>query len=89
VFENRVLIIIFGTKRDDVTGECRKLHNEELYNLYSSPDIIRKVKSRRMRWEGLVSGMGEDRIVYKVLVGKPEGKRTLGRPRRRWELVSE
>jgi hypothetical protein len=78
LFENTVLIIIFGTKRDDVTGEWRKLHSEELYNLYSSPNIIRRVKSRRMRWDGLVSGMGEERIVYKVLVGKTEGKRTLG-----------
>jgi hypothetical protein len=89
VFENRVLRRIFGPKRDDVTGEWRKLHNEELHNLYSSPEIIRKVKSRRMRWEGLLSRMGEERIVYKVLVGKPEGKRTLGRPRRRWEMGSE
>jgi hypothetical protein len=68
-----------------VTGEWRKLHNEELHNLYSSPDIIREVKSRRMRWAGHVARMGEERKVYKVLVGKPEGKRPLGRPRRRWE----
>jgi hypothetical protein len=85
VFENRVLRIIFGPKRDEVTGEWRKLHNEELYNLFSSPDIIRQVKSRRMRWAGHVARMGEDRKVYKVLVGKPEGKRPLGRPSRRWE----
>jgi hypothetical protein len=85
VFENRVLRRIFGSKRDEVTGEWRKLHIEELHNLYSSPDIIRQVKSRRMRWEGHVARMGEDRKVYKVLVGKPEGKRPLGRPRRRWE----
>jgi hypothetical protein len=76
VFENRVLRRIFGPKRNEVTGEWRKLHNEELHNLYSSPDIIRQVKSRRMRWAGHV---GEERKVYKVLVGKPEGKRPLGR----------
>jgi hypothetical protein len=68
-----------------VTGEWRKLHNEELHNLYSSPDIIRQVKSRRMRWAGHVARMGGERKVYKVLVGKPEGRRPLGRPRRRWE----
>jgi hypothetical protein len=78
VFENRVLRRIFGPKRDEVTGELRKLHNEELHNLYSSPDIIRQVKSRRMRWTGHVARMGEERKVYKVLVGKPEGKRPLG-----------
>jgi hypothetical protein len=86
VFENRVLRRIFGPKRDEVTGEWTKLHNEELHNLYSSPDIIRQIKSRRMRWAGHVGRMGEERKkVYKVLVGKPEGKRPLGRPRRRWE----
>jgi hypothetical protein len=85
VFENRVLRGIFGPKRDEVTGEGRKLHNEELRNLYSSRDIIRQVKSRRMRWAGHVARMGEERKVYTVLVGKPEGKRPLGRPRRRWE----
>jgi hypothetical protein len=85
VFENRVLRRIFGPKRDEVTGEWRKLHNKEVHNLYSSPDIIRQVKSRRMRWAEHVARMGEDRKVYKVLVGKPEGKRPLGRPRRRWE----
>jgi hypothetical protein len=68
-----------------VTGEWRKLHNEELHNLYSSPDIIRQVKSRRVRWVGHVARMGEDRKVYKVLVGKTKGKRPLGRPRRRLE----
>jgi hypothetical protein len=83
VFENRVLRRIFGPKRDDVTGEWRKLHSEELHNLYSSPDIIRQVKSRRMRWAGHVARMGKEGKVYKVLVGKPEGKRPLGRPRRR------
>jgi hypothetical protein len=66
-------------------GEWRKLHSEELHNLYSSPDIIRQVKSRRMRWAGHVAHIGEERKVYKVLVGKPEGKRPLGRPRHRWE----
>jgi hypothetical protein len=85
VFENRVLRRIFGPKRDEVTGEWRKLHSEELHNLYSSPDIIRQVKSRRMRWAGHVTRMGEERKVYKVLVGKPEGKRPFGRLRRRWE----
>jgi len=81
----RVLRRIFGPKRDEVTGEWRKLHNEELNNLYSSPDIVRVIKSRRMRWSGHVACMGEGRGVYRVLVGKPEGKRPLGRPRHRWE----
>jgi hypothetical protein len=85
VFENRILRRIFGPKRDEVTGEWRKLHNEELHNLYSSPDIIRQVNSRRMRWAGHVARMGEERKVYKVWVGKPEGKRPLGSPRRRSE----
>jgi hypothetical protein len=85
VLENRVLRRIFGPKRDEVTGEWRKLHNVELHNLYSSPDIIRQVKSRRMRWAGHVARMGEDRKVNKILVGRPEGKRPLGRPRRRRE----
>jgi hypothetical protein len=85
VFENRVLRRIFGPKGDNVTGEWRKLHSEELHNWYSSPDIIRHVKSRRMRWTGHVARMTEERKVYKVLVGKPEGRRPLGRPRRRWE----
>jgi hypothetical protein len=76
---------IFGPKRDEVTGEWRKLHSEELHNLYSSPDIIKQVKSRRMRWAEHVARMEEEKKVYKVLVGKPEGKRPLGRPRRRWE----
>jgi hypothetical protein len=80
---NRVLRRIFGPKKDEVMGEWRKLHNEELHNLYSSPDIISK--SRRMMWAGHVARMGEERKVYKVLVGNPEGKRPLGRPRRRWE----
>jgi hypothetical protein len=86
VFENRVLRRIFGPKRDEVTGEWRKLHNEELNTLHSSPDIIRKIKSRRMRWAGHVARMGEERKVYKVLVGKPEGKRPFGRPRHRWKV---
>jgi hypothetical protein len=85
VFENRVLRRIFGPKRHDVTGEWRKLHNGELHNLYSSPDIIRQIKSRRMRWAGYVARMGDGRNVYRVLMGKPEGKSPLGRPRRRWE----
>jgi hypothetical protein len=75
---------IFGPKRDEVTGEWRKLHNEELHNLYSSPNIIRMIKSRRMRWAGHVARMGEKRNAYRILVGKQEGKRHLGRPRRRW-----
>ena len=76
---------VFGPKRDEVTGECRKLHNEELSVLYSLPNIVRVVKSRRMRWAGHVACMGEGRGVYRVLLGKPEGKRPLGRPRHRWE----
>jgi hypothetical protein len=85
VFESRVLRGIFGPKRDEVTGEWRKLHSGELHNLYSSPDIIRQIKSRRMRWAGHVARMGEGRKLYGVLVGKPKGKRRLERPRRRWE----
>jgi len=85
VFENGVLRRVFGPKRDEVTGEWRKLHNEELSDLYSLPNIVRVVKSRRMRWAGHVARMGQGRVVYRVLVGKPEGKRPLGRPRRRWE----
>jgi hypothetical protein len=84
VFENSVLRRIFGPKRDRVTGGWRKLHNDELYNLYSSPSIIRIITSRRMRWAGHVARMGEKRNVYRLLVGKPEGKKPLGRPRRRW-----
>ena len=83
VFENRVLKRIFGPKRNEVTGEWRKLHNEELNDLYCSPSIVRMIKSRRMRWAGHVVRMGERRGVYRVLVGKPEGKRPLRRPRRR------
>jgi hypothetical protein len=80
----RVLRKIFGPKRDGVTGGWRKLHKEELHNLYSSPIIIRIIKSRRMRWAGHVARMGEKGNVYRLLVGKPEGKRPLGRPRHRW-----
>jgi hypothetical protein len=84
VFENRVLRRIFGPKIDKVTREWRKLHNEEHRDLYSSPSIIRIIKSRRMRWASHVARMREKRNVYRLLVGKPEGKRALGRPRRRW-----
>ena len=84
VFENRVLRKVFGPKRDEVTGEWRKLHNE-LNDLYSLPNILRVVKLRRMRWAGHGVRTGEDRGVHRVLVGKPEEKRPLGRPRRRWE----
>jgi hypothetical protein len=86
VFENRVLRRIFEPKRDEVTGEWRKLHNEELNDHYCSPSIVRRmIKSRRMRWVGHIERIGERRDVCKGLVGKPEGKRPLGRPRRRWE----
>ena len=85
VFENRMLRRIFGPKRDEVTEEWRKLHNEELNDLHFSHNIVRVIKSRRIRWAGHVARMGERRGIYRVLVGKPEGKRTLGRPSRRWE----
>jgi hypothetical protein len=78
VFENRVVRRVFGPTRDEVTGEWRKLHNEELNDLYSSPNIVRVIKSRRMRWAGNVARMGERRGVYRVLVGKLEGKRPPG-----------
>jgi hypothetical protein len=84
VTENRVLKEIFGLKRDEVVGGLRKLHNEKLHNLYSPPSIIRMIKPRRMRWMGHVARMGEKRNAYRILVGKPEGKRPLGRPRCRW-----
>ena len=84
MFENMVLRRIFGPRTDEVTGERRRLHNEELNDLYSSPNIVRVIKSRRMRWVRHVASMGEERGVYRVLVGKPEEKRLLGRPRRRW-----
>jgi hypothetical protein len=85
VFENRVLRRVFGHRRDEVTGEWRKLHNEELNDLYSLPNIVRVVKSRRMRWAGPGARMGDERVVHRVLVGTPEGKRPLGGPRRIWE----
>jgi hypothetical protein len=85
VFENRVLRRIFGPKRDEVIEVWRKLHNDELHNLYGSPSIIRMVKSRRMKWEGHVAPMGEKRNAYRILVGKPKGRRLLGTPRCRWE----
>jgi hypothetical protein len=84
VFENRVLRRIFGPNSEE-GGSWRKLHNDDLHCLYSSPNIVRVIKSRRMRWAGHVARMGEGRGVYRVLVGRPEGKRPLGRPRRRWE----
>jgi hypothetical protein len=92
VFENRVLRGIFGPKRDEVTGEWRKLHSGELHNLYASTNIVRQIKSRRMRWAGHVARMGEGRNVYRVLVGKPEGKSHLkdqgvdGRMGSKWTL---
>jgi hypothetical protein len=85
IFENRVLRRIFGPKTDEVTGEWRRLHNKELYALNSSRNIIRVIKSRRLRWAGHVVCMGERRGAYRSLVGKPEGRRPLGRPRHRWE----
>jgi hypothetical protein len=84
VFQKRVLRRKFGPKRDEVTGKWRKLHNEQLHNLYSSPHVIRMIKSRRMRWAGHAARIGERRSAYRISVGKPEGKRPLGRPRRRW-----
>jgi hypothetical protein len=85
VFENRVLRRIFGPKRDTVIGGWRKLLNEELHNLYGSPNIIRTIKLRRMRWAGHVALMGEKSNAYRILIGKPEGKRLVRRPRCRWE----
>jgi len=84
VFENMVLRRIFGPRSEEVTGEWRRLHNGELNDLYCSPNIVWVIKSRRMRWAGHVARMGEERGVYRFLVRKPEGKRPLGRPRRRW-----
>jgi len=84
VFENMVLRRIFGPRRDEVMGEWRRLHNEELNDLYSSPNIVRVIKSRGMRWAGHVAHMGEERAAYRILVGKPEGKRPMRRPRHRW-----
>ena len=83
-FKNMVLRRIFGPRREEVTEELRRLHNEELNDLYSSPIVVRVIKSRRMRWAGYVARMGEEREVYRVLVGKPEGRRPLERCRRRW-----
>jgi hypothetical protein len=83
VFENKVLRRIFGPRRDEVTGDWRRVHNEELNDLYSS-NIVWVIKSRRMRWAGRVARMGEERGAYRVLVAKLEGKRPMGRPRRRW-----
>jgi hypothetical protein len=85
VFENGFLRRTFEPTRNEVTGEWRKLHSDELHILYSSPNIIRQIKSRRMGWAGHAACMGEERKLYKVLVGKPKGKRPLGRPRCRWE----
>jgi hypothetical protein len=85
LFENRVLRRISAPQIDEATGERKKLHNEEFHILYSSPNVIRQIKSRRMRWAGHVARIGEERNVYKVLVAKREGKRPLGRPTRRWE----
>jgi len=83
-FGNTVLRRIFGPRRDKVTGEWRRLHNEELNDLYSSPNIVWVIKLRRMRWAGHVAHMGKERRVYRILAGKPEGRRPLGRPKRRW-----
>ena len=83
VFENMTLRI-FGPRRDEVTGEWRRLHNKELNDLYCSPNILWVIKSRRMRWAGHVARMGEERVLCRSLVGKPEGRRPVGRPRRRW-----
>ena len=85
MFENKALRKIFGAKRDEITGEWRKLLNAELHALYSLPNIIRNLKSRRLRWAGHVAHMEQSRNAYRVLVGKPESKRSVGRPRHRWE----
>ena len=84
MFENMLLRRIFGPRRDEVMGEWRRLHNKELNDLYSSPNIVQVIKSRGMRWAGHVAHMGEERRVYRVLVGKLEGRRPLGRPRHKW-----
>jgi hypothetical protein len=84
VSDNKVLRRIFGLKRDELTGDWRKLHSEELHNLYSPANTVRQIESRTMRWAGYVARVGEERV-YKALVGKPEGKRPLGRPMHRWE----
>jgi hypothetical protein len=85
VFENRVLRRVFGPKTNEVTGGWRNLHNEELHGLYSSPGIVEEINARKIRWAGHVARMGEVRGAYNILVGRPEGRRQLGRPRRRWE----
>ena len=85
MFENKVLRKIFGAKRDEITGEWKKLHNAELHALYYSPNIIRSLKSRRLIWAGNVARTEQSRNAYRVLVRKPEGQRPLGRPRRIWE----
>jgi hypothetical protein len=85
VFENRVLRRIFGPKRDKVTGEWRRLHNEEFNDLYSSPNIIWLIKSRRLRWAGHVARMNKGSGAYRILVWRPQGRRPLGRPKHRWE----
>jgi hypothetical protein len=87
VFENRVPKRIFGPRRAKLTGEWRKLHNEELNDFYTSPNIVRVIKSRRIKWAGHVARMGKKRGVYRVLVGKPKGNRPLGRHRRRWNII--
>ena len=84
MYQNMVFRRIFGHRRDEVTGELRRPHNEELNDLYCSPNIVREIKSRRMRWAGNVARMGEERGMYRVLVGEPEGRRPLGRASRRW-----
>jgi hypothetical protein len=89
VFENRVLRRIYEPKRKEVAGGWRRLHNEELHNLYTSPNIVRVIKSERMRWTGYVTRMEEMRNAYNILVGKPEGKRPLGIPRRGWENIRD
>ena len=85
MFENRVLRRLFGPKRDEVTEDWRKLRNDELNDLHSSPNIVRMIKSRRMRWAEHVARMGEGKGVYRIFIGKPEGNTPLGRPRHRWE----
>jgi hypothetical protein len=85
VFENGVLRRIFGPKREEVAGGCRRLHNEELHNLYATPNIIRVIKSGRVRWVKHIARLGEKGNVYKILVGRPGGKTPLGIPKRRWE----
>jgi hypothetical protein len=89
VFENRMLRRLYGPKRDEIIGAGRKLHNEELHNWYSSPSIIRMFKSKRMRWAGHVALTGEKRTAYRILVGKPEGKRPLEKLDIGWKIISK